>query len=176
MCTHGILWFYVYTCVYIYTRIYVHVCDWCICTIVCPESFCQAGVQPIWSTVPCFADNETYLCKSFRWIALKILHICLQRERPNIVCVFVHRPFVCAGSVSLCSAPWFLLCLFKPGQITFGVKKKAHQATVCSLNRWDSTSRVQSMRAGVCLCLLRIFTEVKPSFCDEIKASKCQYL
>lgn len=77
ICTHGILWFYVYTCMYIHTHIYVHVCGRCICAIVCPESFCQAGVQPIWSTLPCSANDETYLCKSFSWIALKILHICL---------------------------------------------------------------------------------------------------
>lgn len=56
---------YIYVCVYIYMHTSVCVYGRCICAIVCPESFLQAGVQPIWSTITCFANDETYLCKSF---------------------------------------------------------------------------------------------------------------
>lgn len=89
--------------------------------------------------------------------------------------VCVHSLFYLCCLLCLCVVLtlWFLLCLFKPGQITFGVK--THQITFCILNQWNSISRIQSMRARFCLWLLKIFTQMKPSFCDQIKASKCQH-
>lgn len=62
LCVYLYVYIYVYICIYVHTS--VCVCGWCICTIVCPESFFQAGVQPIWSTSTCFTNDESYLCTS----------------------------------------------------------------------------------------------------------------
>lgn len=65
LCVYLCVYLYVlYICIYMHTSLCVHVCGQCICTIVCPESFFQAGVQPIWSTIKCFTNDESYLCTS----------------------------------------------------------------------------------------------------------------